>query len=101
MAMTRLLSLWRGDMPLVDAFWTWTVTIGLMVNVITSLLFLTLMTLDRPGVALIAGYALSVPYNIVAVVGVWRAAERDQAPAMSPDLARIASALLMGALSLT
>jgi hypothetical protein len=98
--MKRLRTLWRGDLPLADAFWTWTVTIGLFVNVSTTILFLMLLTLDRPWMALIAGYAVSVPYNIVAVVGVWRSADRDQAPGMNPDLARAASVILMGVLSL-
>ncbi|CAM3057636.1 hypothetical protein PANO111632_00320 [Paracoccus nototheniae] len=99
--MTRLRALWRGDLPLAEAFWTWTVAIGLLVNITTTILFLTFLTLDRPWMALCAGYVPSVPYNIVAVVGVWRSAERDQGPGLRADLARGASIVLMAVLSLT
>ncbi|WP_228461876.1 hypothetical protein [Paracoccus liaowanqingii] len=92
-------ALWRGDLPLAEAFWTWTVTIGLFVNVFTTILFLGLLSLDRPWIALLFGYGLSLPYNLVAVVGVWRAAERDQDPGIHADLARGASVILMGVLS--
>lgn len=75
-AMKTLRAFWRGDLPLAQTFWTWTVTVGLLVNLSTTIAFLMLISLDRPWVALVAGYALSVPYNIMAVVGTWRSAER-------------------------
>lgn len=34
-----ILALWRGDLPLADAFWTWTVFGGLIVNIATSIGF--------------------------------------------------------------
>ena len=69
--------LWKGEIPLEEAFWTYAVIGGIAVNVLTSLGFLILLTMDLPLAALIAGYAISLPYNLVATVGVWRAAERD------------------------
>jgi hypothetical protein len=42
-----------------------------------------------------------VPYNILVLVGVWRAAARHPGPVVQADLARGASALLMTVLSLT
>ncbi len=69
--------LWMGEIPLEEAFWTYAVIGGIAVNVLTSLGFLILLTMDLPLAALIAGYAISLPYNLVATVGVWRAAERD------------------------
>nr|WP_318272684.1 hypothetical protein [Paracoccus saliphilus] len=86
--MKKLKDLWRGDLPLLEAFWTWTVTVGLAVNITTTILFLTLMTLDRPWMALFVGYALSVPCNIIAVVGGWRSAEHYEGPDIHGDLAR-------------
>ncbi len=99
--MKHLRSLWRGDLPLGEAFWTWTVLIGLFVNLSTTILFLTLMTLDLLWTALLAGYAVSVPYNVIAVVGVWRSAERHQGPSLQADLARAASVILMAVLSIS
>ena len=99
--MTRLRALWSGDLPLGDAFWTYAVIIGLAVNLTTSLLFLVLISWDRPLAALFVGYALSVPYNVVALVGVWRSAARYEGPRTHADLARIVTLVGMVLLSLT
>ncbi len=99
--MTKLLALWSGDLPLNEAFWTWTVTVGLLVNIATSIMFLVLILHDQPLAAVLIGYGLSVPYNILAIVGVWRSAARYSGPSLHADLARLASVLLMAALTLT
>ena len=99
--MTKLRSLWLGELPLGEACWTWAIGVGLLVNLITSGLFLALITVDRPWAALIAGYALSVPYNAVALVGVWRSAARYQGPAEHADLARLATVIVMLLLTVT
>ena len=99
--MSRLRALWSGDLPLGEAFWTYAVTVGLAVNLISSLLFLVLISWDRPFAALFVGYALSVPYNIVALVGVWRSAARHQGERIHADLARIATLVGMVLLSVT
>ena len=99
--MAKLRSLWFGELPLGDAFWTWAITIGLLVNVTTSVLFLTMIVLDRPWAALLLGYALSVPYNLLAMVGVWRSAARYQAPSGHADLARFTTLLVMVLLTVT
>jgi hypothetical protein len=99
--MATLLRLWSGELPLGDAFWTWAVTVGLLVNVTTSILFLLLIFRDQPVAAVVVGYALSVPYNVVATVGVWRSAARYSGPSLHADLARIVTVVLMAGLSLT
>ena len=99
--MTKLLALWSGDLTLSEAFWTWTVTVGLLVNVVTSILFVLLILQDQPLAGVLIGYGLSAPYNILAVVGVWRSAARYGGPSRHADLARFASVVLMAALTLT
>lgn len=99
--MMILHSLWSGEFALGDAFWTWAVTVGLVANLATSVLFLVLTLQDLPLVALIAGYGVSVPYNIVATVGVWRSAEHYAGPAHHAQLARVATLAPMAALTLT
>lgn len=99
--MSKLSALWRGDYALVNAFWTWAVTIGILVNLVTSVLFLTLIMQDLAWAALMIGYGVSVPYNVVAVAGVWRAASRYDGPNIHADLARGATIVLMAALSFT
>jgi len=100
-AMSKLRALWSGDLPLGEAFWTYAVWIGITVNLLTSLAFLALVAWDRPFAALFVGYALSVPYNVVAVVGVWRSAARYQGERIHADLARIVSLVGMALLSVT
>lgn len=95
------MSLWAGDLALGEAFWTWTVTVGLLVNISTTLLFLMLVMQDRPVAAAVAGYAVSVPYNVVATVGVWRSAAHYEGPPQHADLARLAAIVLMAVLSVT
>ena len=99
--MANLGALWRGELPLQRAFWTWAVAVGLLINVTTTVLFLALITLDRPWSALLLGYAVGVSYNIAALVGAWRSAARYPGPNLHADLARGASLLLFVVLSLT
>jgi hypothetical protein len=71
------------------------------VNVTTSIGFLVLLTQDQAIAALVVGYALSVPYNIVAGVGVWRSAARYTGPPHWARAARVAALVGLTALSLT
>ncbi len=59
--MTKLLAHRSGDLALNDAFWTWTVTVGLLVNIATSILLLVLILQDQPLAAVLVGYGLSIP----------------------------------------
>ena len=55
--MKSMCRLWRGELPLAEAFWRWAVTGGLLVNMVSSGLFLVLLANDRPVLALLAGFA--------------------------------------------
>lgn len=99
--MKKLRSLWLGELPLSEAFWTWAISAGLLVNVTTSALFLAMIAADHLWAALLFGYALSLPYNVLAVVGVWRSAARYEGPVSHADLARAATIILMLVLTLT
>ena len=99
--MRRLRSLWLGRLPLGEAFWTWAIGVGLLVNVTTSALFLALISIDRPWSALVLGYGLSVPYNLLALVGVWRSAARYDGPAEHADVARVVTIAVMLLLTVT
>jgi hypothetical protein len=100
-AMNRLRALWSGDLPLGEAFWTYAVVVALAVNVSTTLAFLALISANRPIAALFVGYALSVPYNVAALVGVWRSAAHYPGARLHADLARIVSLVGLVLLSLT
>ena len=75
--------------------------VGLAINAATSALFLTFITLDLPWVALLCGYAPSIPYNVVAVVGVWRSAGHYNGPAIHAEAARIVTIAVMLLLTVT
>ncbi len=99
--MNGLRRLWRGELALADAFWTWAVLGGLAINVATSAALLILIMADRPIAAFIAGYAPAVPYNVIVSVGVWRSAERYAGERRWADLARIVTITGMVLLSVT
>jgi len=99
--MSGIRALWRGDVSLSEAFWTWALMLGLAVNAVTSIAFMALISFDYPIPALLVGYGISLPYNMVAVVGVWRAAARYEGPTLHADLARGGTVALMGILSVT
>ncbi len=99
--MKHMILLYRGDLPLEDAFWKWAVVGGLIVNLVSSVLFLFLIIADHPISALIVGYAFSVPYNFIVSVGVWRSADRYGGERRWAELARLATVVGMIVLSVT
>jgi hypothetical protein len=50
---------------------------------------------------LFVGYVLSVPYNVLAAVGVWRSAAHYEGHAAHAELARIVTVVVMLLLSVT
>ena len=99
--MAILYRLWRGELALSDAFWNWAVFGGLAINVASSAGFLYLISIDRPIFAVIAGYAPSLPYNVMVTIGVWRSAERYGGDRRWAELARIVTIIGMVLLSAT
>lgn len=97
--MSGLRRLWRGELPLAEAFWTWAIAIGLTINIAALLITLILVTEDRPLAGLMVGHGVTLPYNVTAAVGVWRSAARhaDRSSAMT---ARIVTVIMMVAFSI-
>ncbi len=100
-AVAELRRLWAGELPLDRAFWTYAVVGGLLVNLATSLAFLGLVTADRLLAAALTGYGLSIPYNVLAVVGVWRSAGHYDGDPARADLLRSVALVWMALLTLT
>ena len=93
--MRSLAHLWRGELPLGEAFWTWAVCGGIAVNALTKTGFLVLLAEGQVWLAMVVNLALAVPFGIVALVGVWRSAARFAGPALHADLARGGAAALV------
>jgi hypothetical protein len=71
----HFLRLWRGELPLMQAFWDYAIIYGTIANLLATLGALAALAVDAPWLAL-AVHFLPAPYNVVAVVGVWRSAGR-------------------------
>jgi hypothetical protein len=93
--------LWSGQLPLGRAFWEFGIVYGFLVNFMTTLLFLAILTTDAPTAVAIAAQLLPIPYNLLVLVGVWRSAERYRGARQRADLARAAIVLWTLAASLT
>jgi hypothetical protein len=100
LVIAALLRLWRGDLPLPDAIVTWGVLVALPINVVTTVAFWWLISIDRPIAALLIGNIPAVPFNIFCGVGIWRAATQVESPTLR-GLVRAATVLAAIALSVT
>ncbi|MFT5440623.1 MAG: hypothetical protein ACI9MJ_002497, partial [Alphaproteobacteria bacterium] len=72
-----------------------------VVNALSSVAFLFLVADDHLLAAYIAGYAPSLPYNVIVTIGVWRAAVRYEGERRWADFARIVTVIGMIILSVT
>ena len=100
-ANTKIARLWRGELDLPDAFWNWAVLGGLLVNMISSLLFIILLLNDQLIAAIIVGYGFSLPYNILVLIGVWRSAEHYEGDPKWAEYARMVMIIAVVLLSIT
>lgn len=99
--MNQIILLWRGEMSLQIAFWNWAVFGGVIINVVSSALFLLLVLNDQLIAAIIVGYGFSLPYNFLACVGVWRSADRYNGDQRWAELAKGITVIGMILLSIT
>jgi len=83
--------LWAGELPLGEAFWWYAIVCGSALNVAATLLAIALLAADLSAVLAVAVAALPIPYNLVALVSVWRSASAYEGPRLYADLARILS----------
>lgn len=85
-----LIRLWRGELPLAHAFWEYAVLYGTLANLMTTGLAFAVIAAGLPAILAIAIFFSPLPYNVTAVVGVWRSADRYQGRAEWRTLARVA-----------
>lgn len=99
--MKQIGRLWAGDVPLAESFWQYAVLYGLLVNLVTSVLFLALVINEANAVLLVLAYAIPVPYNFVIAGAVWRSADRYPGPREHANLARWVTVIWMIILTAT
>lgn len=96
---TLIKKLWDGEVPLGEAFWSYAIAYGLLLNVVTSFTFTMLLIHDGPAHLLILAFAAPLPYNLLAVVAVWRSADRYSGSRRRAELARFGTVFWMLALT--
>ena len=82
--------LWRGAVPLGQAFWSFAMLGGTALNLAATLLAMAALAMDAPGALAVLIFALPIPYNLLVLVAVWRSAAVYQGRRLWADLARMA-----------
>jgi hypothetical protein len=86
-----MMALWKGQLPLVRAYWEFTVVYVLLANLCATAAALGALTAGLPGALAVVIFMLPAPYILVAVVGVWRSAGAYEGPPHWAMLARYSS----------
>ncbi len=76
--------LWRGEMPLSQVFWSFTIVFGTLFNFLATGVGLVAMAGGMPAPAAVALHFLPLPYNFLVLVGVWRSAKSFRATRSLP-----------------
>ncbi len=66
----------RGEIPLPYAFWLYAVSYGTIINLIVTGLALGVLAAGGPAWLALAVFLTPLPYNLLAVLAVWRSADR-------------------------
>ena len=75
----QLRELWRGDLPLGQAFWEYAIAYGTVANIVATGAAIAAATLGLPDVIAVCLFFSPLPYILAAVVGVFRSANKHQA----------------------
>jgi hypothetical protein len=86
----QLVALWRGEVPLRQAFWEYAVVYGTIANIVATAAAIAAVAAGLPDAVGIGLFLIPVPYILTAVVGVVRSANRYQGPPMWAALAKVA-----------
>jgi hypothetical protein len=85
---SHLATLWAGEVPLGEVFWTYAVAGGLLINAIGTALCLWALSAGASLLFIYLPMAVPIPYNLFMLVAVWRSAERYTGPRERAELAR-------------
>ena len=86
----HLVALWRGDVPLGQAFWGYAIVYGTIANIVATAAAIAAVAAGLPNAVAICLFLVPVPYILTAIVGVMRSADRYQGPAKWASLAKVA-----------
>ncbi len=89
--------LWRGAAPLGRAFWDHMLLRGTLINIVASIVALILLSAGAADPVIAIVHFAPVPWNLVLLVAVWRAAARYDGPPDRANAARLAAAVWFAA----
>ena len=81
MVVAPLVALWRGNVPLSQAFWEYAIAYGTIANIVATAAAVAAVAAGLPDAMAIGLFLAPIPYILTAVVGVVRGADRYQAGA--------------------
>jgi hypothetical protein len=82
-------SLWRGEQPLARVFWEYAIAWGTLLNLLCTGAALIVFIKGGPAWLGLLFHFAAIPYNVLVVVSVWRAAARERDNPLS-NFARLA-----------
>jgi hypothetical protein len=91
-----LKALWLGQLPLREAFWRYTITYDLILNLAATMAALTLILVEAPIILAAIVHFLPLPYSLLAAAGAWRSADRYEGNPSFANAAKIAIILWVG-----
>lgn len=94
----RIIALWQGQIPLSEVFWTFTILFGTLINLVATGVMFAAIAAGVPAEAAILFHFLPLPYNILALIAVWRSARDYEGPTVWATAARLAAALWFAAM---
>lgn len=83
-----LKQLWLGQLPLHEAFWRWLITYGLVLNLVATMIALSLVLAEVSIIVVAIIHFLPLPYSFLAATGTWRSADRYQGNPLHPAAAK-------------
>jgi hypothetical protein len=89
-AVVYLVALWRGDVPLGQAFWGYAIVYGTIVNIVATAAAIAAVAAGLPDALAIGLFLIPIPYILAAVVGVLRSADRYEGPPRRAGMAKVA-----------
>jgi hypothetical protein len=92
----HLVALWRGDVPLGQAFWEYAIAYGTIANIVATAAAIVTVAAGLPETLAICLFLMPLPYILIAVVGVVRSADKYRGAPARAIMAKIA-VILWGA----
>jgi hypothetical protein len=85
-----VVALWKGDVPLDQAFWEYAIVYGTIANIVATAAAMAAVAADLPAAVAVCLFLVPVPYILTAVVGVVRSAKKYRGPSSWARMAKIA-----------